>query len=211
MVIVRIAPEVTEQQRSNPRFIQLLGEAQTFFNCSCLDCFSPKVRDLICLHEGGHSFFAKKAGATDVVFNGPTMKWDYRPERGYDCPSISRSSVEYVLSTDSVLEYFMPCVAGYVCRRELTDSPNDELAISSDIDNARRWFDKHVGTGDKDFDDANFELAIEDAEDAVVKDLRSPAIGRGVRAEAKRFREEIFPAPRLTSGLLRARRLGWMQ
>ena len=204
MVIVKICPSVTAEQRQDARFIKLLGEAQEFFNCSLPNYFTPRVRDLLCLHEGAHVYFAKQVGATNIVRHGPEMMWDERPQ--YDCPAISRSSVEWTLDTDSVMEYFKPCVAGYVCRREISDTPNEAIAIGSDIDGAREWFDEHVGTGDE-----AFNAAVTKAEQAVADDLQSPAVGKEIRAEAKRFQEDIFPTPKLTSGLLRARRLGWAQ
>lgn len=88
----------------------------------------------------------------------------------------------------------------------MSDTPNDAIAIGSDIDGAREWFDEHVGTGDE-----TFNAAVTKAEQAVADDLQSPAVRKEILAEAKRFQEEIFPAPKLTSGLLRARRPGWAQ
>jgi hypothetical protein len=51
---------------------------------------SAKSAMTISLHEEGHAYFAEKAAAADVKFDGLTMYWDSRPQ--YDCPAISRSS-----------------------------------------------------------------------------------------------------------------------
>jgi hypothetical protein len=98
----------------------------------------------------------------------------------------------------------MECVAGYVCRREMSDEPNDGVAINMDVDSARPWYQEHVGGTEQEF-----QKVIVEAEDALLKDLKDTLVRAGVLAEAKRFEKEIFPAPKLTSGLLRARRLGW--
>jgi hypothetical protein len=92
-----------------------------------------------------------------------------------------------------VTDNLKPIVAGYIARREMSTQPNDAIAISSDTDNARRWFDEHVGASDE-----AFQKALKKAEDAVTVDLQSPLIQREVRAEARRFQEEIFPTPQQT-------------
>ena len=205
-ITAKISPTVTTEQRRDARFIRLLKEAQEFFNCNKGCCFTPQYQRLLSLHEGAHAYFAKKAGATDVVFYGPTMMWDYRPQHGYDCPAISRSSTVWTLETDSVADYVKACVAGYVCRREMSDEPNDGVAINMDVDSGRPWYQEHVGGTEKEF-----QKVIVEADRSILADLKSSAVRAEIWAAAKRFEEEIFPAPKLTSGLLRARRLGWIQ
>jgi hypothetical protein len=201
---VKISPTVTQEQRQDPRFIKLLKNAKTFFNCSCVKC--ARQRLLISLHEGGHAYFAKKAGATNIKFCGPTMYWDSRinPETSlpYDCPAISRSSVSWTCPASDI-DNIKVSVAGYVCRRELSELPNDRIAIGSDIAGARDWYLRHIGGTEE-----GFQQLVDDAEKAVTRDLQSSTVREEIWAEAKRFRQEILPAPKLTSGLLRARRLG---
>jgi hypothetical protein len=117
------------------------------------------------------------------------MMWDYRPQHGYDCPAISRSSTVWTLDTDSVIDYVKVCVAGYVCRREVSDEPNDGVAINMDADSARPWYQEHVGGTEKEF-----QKVIVEAELSIVQDLQDTAVRAGVLAEAKRFQREIFPA-----------------
>jgi hypothetical protein len=201
---VKISPTVSEHQRRDPRFIKLLKDAEGFFNCSKPCCFSSKCQQLLSLHEGAHAFFAKKAGASDIEFHGPQMMWDYRPKYGYDCPAISRASTVWTLDTDSAIDYVKASVAGYVCRREMSDTPNDSVAITLDIDFARDWYQKRVGGTE-----AEFQKVIVEAERSILQDLKDPAVQAGVLAEAYRFQNEIFSRRKLTSAVLRARRLGW--
>jgi hypothetical protein len=206
---VKISPTVTAEQRQDPRFVKLLKDTEMFVNCSCSKC--TRWKQLISLHEAAHAYYAKKAGASEIMFYGPTMYWDSRinPKTGqpYDCPSISRSAVGWICGENtSAVDNIKVSVAGYIVRREMSEEQNDEIAISMDIDGARGRFDLHFGTGDEDF-----KKCVHEAEETVIKDLQSPAVRKEIWAEAKRFQREIFPAPKLTSGLLRARRLGWMQ
>jgi hypothetical protein len=205
MSIVKISPTVTLTQRNDSRFVQLLRQAEEFFNCRKQCCFNAQLRENLCLHEGAHAYFARKAGATNITFHGPEMFWDSRPE--YDCPAISKSSVSWDEPTSGFdVVAAKAHIAGFVCRREMTDSPNDAVSIGMDLATCRERFDRYIGTGD----DA-FKRFTGDAERLLLADLRSPSIRQEIWAEAKRFEKQIFPAPKLTSGLLRARRLGWMQ
>ena len=77
------------------------------------------------------------------------------------------------------------------------------IAVLKDIEGARDWFERCVGTGDE-----SFKSVVAEAEKAVTNDLHSPATREEIWKEARRFQQEIFPAPRLTKALLRARRLG---
>ncbi len=196
---VKISPTVTEEQRQDTRFIKLLQNAKTFFNCSCVKCARLKL--LIGLHEGAHAYFARRAGAIKIEFHGPEMYWDSRPQ--YNQPAISRSSVTWTDPNGFNNVTAKADLAGFVCRREMTDSPNDEIAIERDLAHCRARFDKHIGGEDK-----AFKLFVAEAERLLLEDLKSPFIREEIWAEAKRFEKEIFPAPKLTSGLLRARRLG---
>lgn len=96
----------------------------------------------------------------------------------------------WTLDTNSVNDYVKACVAGYVCRREMSDEPNDGVAIDMDVDSARPWYQIHVGGTEE-----AFQKVIVEAEDVVVKDLKDTAARAGVLAEANRFEREIFPAP----------------
>ncbi len=171
-----------------------------FVNCPCSKC--TRWKQLTSLHEAAHAYYAEKAGASDIKFYGPTMYWDSRinPKTGqpYDCPSISRSAIGWIYGENtSAIDNIKASVAGYIVRREMSEEPNDEIAISMDIDGARDWFDRHVGTGDEDF-----KKCIAEAEEAVLEDLQSPAVKKEIWAEAHRFQQEIFPAPKRTSKTL---------
>ncbi|VVB53001.1 Uncharacterised protein [uncultured archaeon] len=204
MNLVKISPTVTAAQRYDPRFTKLLKQSEAFFNCRKPCCFGEKFRAMLCLHEGAHAYFARKAGATNIVFHGPEMFWDSRPE--YNRPAISKSSVSWDEPVGGFTgETAKADLAGFICRREMTDSPNDEIAISSDIATCRGRFDRYIGTGDE-----AFKKLLKDVEAALLVDLKSPSIRAEIWAEAKRFEKQIFPAPKLTSDMLRAKRLGWM-
>jgi hypothetical protein len=197
-VIIAISDTVSEQQRLDPLFQKLLKESEAFFNSPGRD--HDKL--MLGLHEGGHAYFAAKSGATNIRFYGPTMHWDSRPQ--YDCAAISRSSIRWTPSVGgSIVDSVKPHIGGYICRRELSGSPNDQIAIEMDLQSCRNWFDRNVGTGDE-----AFKIAIAGAEAEILFDLKSQSVVNGIWAEAHRFVQEIFPAPKLTSAILRARRLG---
>jgi hypothetical protein len=196
---IKISPTVTQEQRQDPRFVKLFENDEASFNCSCAK--HARVKSLISLHEGAHAYFAKKVGLTGIKFYGPTMHWDSRPK--YDCPAMSRSSVSWKEPNGFDVVVAKACLGGFICRREMTDSPNDAVAIEKDLARCRVRFDKHIGGGDE-----AFKLFVADAERLLLEDLKSPSVKDEIWAEAKRFEKEIFPAPKLTSGLLRARRLG---
>jgi SEC-C motif len=183
-VKIAIDPSVTEEQRCDPRFWKLLADAETFFNSQ----ENNHYKFLLALHECAHSFWAKRSGATSIRHRGPTMIWDTRPK--YNCPAISKSSTAWTPAVgSSVVANLKANIAGYVCRRELTDSPNDHIAIERDLQDARNWFDRHVGTGD----DA-FKAAIAEAEAEILLDLKSQSVVDEIWSEAKRFVEEVFQA-----------------
>lgn len=89
------------------------------------------------------------------MFYGPTMYWDSRinPETSlpYDCPSISRSSVGWTRTDAPVVDTIKASVAGYVCRRELSELPNDQITVGSDIAGAPDWYKRHIGGTDEEF------------------------------------------------------------
>jgi hypothetical protein len=203
MLIVKISPTVTTAQRSDPRFIVLLRQSQTFFNCRKQCCFNATFREDLCLHEGAHAYFARKAGATYIKFHGPEMFWDARPE--FNCPAISKSSVSWDEPDGFSVETAKADLAGFICRRVMTETPNDEIAIGADLAVCRERFDRYIGGGD----DA-FNSFIGHAERSILTDLKSPKVQQEIRQMGKQFEREIFPAPELTSEMLRASRLGWM-
>jgi hypothetical protein len=183
--LVAIDSSVTEQQRNAPRFKLLHQQAEEFFN----DPRSDRYKLLLGLHEaGGHAFFAKKANATGIRFRGPTMFWDYRPPK-YDLPAISRSATIWTpeLNCEPLAE-MKAHIAGYIVRRELSGSPNDAIAIESDLDGCRNWYEKNVGG-----DEAAFSSAVAEAERELLIDLRSPKTRREIWNESRRFVAVIFP------------------
>jgi hypothetical protein len=182
--IVQIDPSVTQEQFEDPRFQELLREFEESYNAPDSDLFKL----LIGLHESGHAYFARKAGATNVRYRPPTLMWDYRPPK-YDCPAISRAATIYVLPADCTLVNRMKAsIAGYICRRELSGWPNDLTAIESDLDSCRNWYANNVGG-----EEAAFNAAVQDAGRELLIDLRSPKTRREIWEEARRVVAEIFP------------------
>jgi hypothetical protein len=182
--IVRIDPSVTPEQRNDPRFKQLHQQAEEFFN----DPRSDQYKLLLGLHEAGHFFFARQAGATNIRYRGPTMFWDYRPPK-YDLPAISRSATIWTPAPncESIAE-IKAHIAGYIVRREMSGWPNDTTAIESDLDGCRNWYENNFGG-----DEAAFNAAVGEAEHEILIDLRSPKTRREIWDEARRFVAVIFP------------------
>lgn len=182
---VAIDSSVTELQRNDPRFKLLHQQAEEFFN----DPRSDQYKLLLGLHEaGGHGFFARKANATRIRFRGPTMFWDYRPPK-YDLPAISRSATIWTpVPNCEPLAEMKAHIAGYIVRRELSGSPNDAVAIESDLDGSRNWYENNVRG-----DEVTFNAAVAEAEREILVDLRSPKIRREIWDEARKFVSEIFP------------------
>jgi hypothetical protein len=200
-IIIKISDTVTAEQRLDPRFQQFLKDSESFWNdpLRCTDDFKL----MLGLHEAGHAYFARRSGATNIRFYGPTIHWDSRPQ--YDCPAISRSSCGWTPAIGgSVVDHVKARIGGFICRRELSGFPNDQIAIDMDLRGARQCFDEYIGTGDE-----AFKAALQDAERGILEDLRSPTVILEIWAEARRVVREIFPAPKLTSAILKARRLGW--
>ena len=141
---------VAAAQRADPRFIELLKNSEAFFNCRMQCCFNDKFRSLLCLHEGAHGYFAREVGARNIKFHGPEMFWDSRPE--YDCPAISKSSLSWDEPRGGFdAEVAKANLAGFICRREMSDTPNDEIAISADFAVSRERFNRHIGAGEDAF------------------------------------------------------------
>jgi hypothetical protein len=179
--IIEIGDSVTPEQRNDPRFKKLLQDCEGTFNASDSDLFKL----LIALHEAGHGYFARKSGATKIRYFGPKMVWNSR----YNRPEIHRSSTEWTPAAGrSTVLQIKPQIAGFICRRELSGFPNDEVAIKIDVELCRDWFDKHVGTGE-----GAFNAVLRDAEREILVDLRSPKTRREIWGEARRFDDEIFP------------------
>jgi hypothetical protein len=173
MLIVKISPTVTTAQRSDPRFILLLRQSQLFFNCREQCCFNATFREDLCLHEGAHAYFARKAGATNIEFHGPEVFWDSRPE--FDCPATSKSSVSWDEPVGGFsVETAKADLAGFICRRVMTDTPNDEIAIGADLAVCRERFDRYIGSSD----DA-FKHFIGDAK-VPSSPTRNSAVGKAV-------------------------------
>jgi hypothetical protein len=185
MPIVKISPAVTPAQREDPRFKELLRQSESFFNSPYR--FNAKFREHLCLHEGAHAYFARLAGAINIVFHGPTLLWDSRPQ--YNCPAISKSGVSW---NDPPAGFSLQAakadIAGFICRREMTDNPNDQTAIQMDISTCRDAFDRSIGSGD-----AAFAAFLEQAEQSILQDLKSPLVQQQIWAEARRFEAAVFP------------------
>jgi hypothetical protein len=177
-----IDPSVTPEQQQDLRFKKLLRDVQYFFNSREND----RYKLMLGLHEAGHIYYAKLAGATDIKKYGPRMMWDSRPQ--YNCPAISRSSVGWIPYGGFTLANLKADIAGYIVRRELSGKPNDHIAIERDLHGARERFDEHVGTGD----DA-FNGLVAKAEAEILIDLRNPAIRHAIWEEARLFLREVFP------------------
>jgi hypothetical protein len=92
---------------------------------------------------------------------------------------------------------------GIIFRAILSDKPNDEVAAWSDMTAARRWYQEHV-----ELDENAFLCSIETARQEIIEDLKSVEFRELVSDTAKEFEKAVFPAPKLTSGMLRARRRG---
>jgi len=196
-MIVQIDPSVTEQQRNDQRFQNLHRNATEFFNSAD---FIQQERHLTSLHEAGHIVFARRIRAADIEFHPPTMVWDNRPE--YDCPAISKGSVSWATPPDCpVIDALKAHIAGYVVR-EAIGSPNDDVAIGSDLDGAKDYFDAIGGNAQ------DFESAVEQAKQEILEDLQNPLVTAEIYAAAKEFQQAIFPDPKLTREILRRRRLG---
>ncbi len=52
---------------------------------------------------------------------------------------------------------------------------------------------------------------VEKARQEIIQDLKSPEFVKLAWDTAKEFQQAIFPVPKLTSEMLRAQRLAWMQ
>ncbi|MGD0908540.1 MAG: SEC-C metal-binding domain-containing protein [Candidatus Acidiferrales bacterium] len=179
---INIHPSVTPEQLRDPRFQKLLRDAEVFFN-------SPKndnYKLMLGLHEAGHAYFARRSGATNIRHYGPKMIWDSRPQ--YDCPAISKSSTAWTPAPGgSIVDSLKANIGGYICRRKLSDDPNDQTAIEMDLYSAREWFDKNVGTGDE-----AFKAAIAEAEAEILVDLKSESVVAEIWDAANRFVKEVF-------------------
>lgn len=183
-IVVEISPSVTAKQRNDGRFIKLHAESEWYFNSPY---FTAKERRSLVLHEAGHIVYARLAGAENVKFFGPEMFWDHRPELGYDSPAISKCSVEWCLPecttpTDAV----NACVASFIIR-EVLDTPNDEVAISSDLDRARDEYLRFGGAPDE------FDRTVEKARGEILAYLRNPEFVRRINETATEFADAVFP------------------
>jgi hypothetical protein len=186
---VKIDPSVTPEQQRDPRFLQLWRDTEIIFNSP--DHLHYKV--MLGLHEAGHLTYARRAGATNIQRFGPVMHWDTRPQ--YDCPAISRSSVSWTPAIGvSVVAQIKGHIGGFICRREMSDQPNDPIAVEMDLHSCRQWFDENVRTGDD-----VFKVAVAEAEAEILLDLESESVVDEIWAETQTFVEEVFqpePAPK---------------
>jgi hypothetical protein len=203
-ITVKISPTLTEEQQKDPRFKEALREATAFFNSP--NRFTKKFRSLLCLHEAGHVVYARRAGCTNIRFHGPMMTWcPGCPLCAGNSPSVSKSSVSWTYPPNcDVTAALKAQIGGIVFREVLSDAPNDAAAISKDMDAARTWYQEKVGVNDN-----MFEFSVEIARQEIIKDLRSPEFQQLAWDTAREFEKEIFPAPKLTSAMLRAKRLKW--
>jgi SEC-C motif len=183
---IKIDPSVTPAQQRDPRFQKLLADAEDFFNNPINNSYKLKLG----LHEAGHAYFAKRTGATNITFHGPTMYFDDRPQ--YRCPAISKSSVGWTPNPSArVVDNLKAHIGGFIVRREMS-MPNERIAIEMDLQGAREWFDESIGTGD-----GAFKTAIAEAEAEILLDLKSKAVVRELWGEARKFVEEVFQMTRV--------------
>jgi len=148
--------------------------------------------------------YARRLGV-EPVFYGPMMMWDTRPE--YDRPAISKSSVEFDNPVNATLTAMLKAnIAGFVFREQVSDSPNDEIAIGVDMQAARQCYAAYGGRTEE-----GFQRAVAEARQEIVDELRSLEFQKLVWETAKEFGQTVFPAPKLTSSGLKARRLSWAQ
>jgi hypothetical protein len=208
MITVKISNTLTEAQREDPRFKIALQHATFFFNSPVH--FTKEFRSLLCLHEAGHIVYARRAGATDIRFHGPMMRFcDGCPDPV--CTSnpfgVSKSSVSWTFPPNcDVIAAIKADTASFIFREVLTDTKNDEAAIFSDMQTARKDYEKHRGEGEKDF-----LCCVETARQEILKDLGSPEFVKLAWDTADEFRREVFPIQKVTAASLRAKRLGWLQ
>jgi hypothetical protein len=187
-IIIKISPTVTVGQRQDPRFQRAHRDATNFFNSPAH--FTAKFRAALCCHEAGHITYARLAGATDVTFHGPQMTWCYGCTgcNGNE-PSIFRSAVGWTLPPDcDPILALKANLGGIVFRERLTDMPNDEAAVESDMEGARKWWYEYVG------DENTFVLSVEAAREEIIKDLRSPGFRRSAWDTSREFEQAIFPS-----------------
>jgi hypothetical protein len=201
-ITINISPTVTREQQQDPRFQASLEATKRYFNSPD---FRKKYRRLLCLHEAGHIVYARRAGATDVKFHGPTMYWcSGCPACPGDTPSVSKSMVSWTSPPDCGVTAELKSHIGGIVFRELSGEPNDEAGKWSDMKNAREWYQEHVG-----LDEKAFLQAVLDARKEIIQDLKSVEFQKLVSDTAEEFGRAIFPAPKVTAATLRARRLGW--
>jgi hypothetical protein len=120
------------------------------------------------------------------------MMWDTRPQ--YNKPAISRAATicdtRALESIEDVGLVMKASVGGFVFREVLTDSPNDRIAIESDLHSARDWYQEPIG-----LDEACFLLHIKTAKNSVRTDLKNPTFVKLAWDTAREIEETIFPQP----------------
>ena len=199
---VSISETVTAEQRIDPAFIKLHKESEAFLNSTA---FTARYRRKLSLHEGAHAYYARRANAINIKYRGPMMTWHAK----LDCPFIVRASVDYTLPvTVTPIEAIKVCIAGFVLP-EYYGTPNEPISIEGDMDRAKRWFAELVG-GTKE----EFETEFLNAKAEILAEILIPSVQEGIVAEMTRFLSEVFPVPtppraKLTSAVLRAKRMGW--
>lgn len=181
---VKAAPDVTVAQLQDPRFLKLWQDSERGLNDKR---DGARLRELISLHEAGHVIYARRLGV-EPKFHPPVMMWDSRPQ--YNCPAISRASTSWTLpnsETADITAVLKAHIGGFVFRERLSDTPNDEIAIGSDLDGARVFYTQRVGgTGE------DFQKAIAEAKAQILVELQSPAFREEVWSVAKEFEREAF-------------------
>jgi len=205
MITVKVSPTLSAEKLRDPRFQEAIRTANAFFNSPQ---FTTKYRDLLCLHEVGHIVYARRAGCTNIRSYGPMMYWcDGCPLCAGNTPSVSKSSVSWTFPPNCDATSALKAeIGGIVFREILSDTPNDEAAIFSDMKAARQWFQEHVG-----LDEEAFEASVAIARAEILDDLKSYQFRELAFGTAREFQREVFPTPRLTASGLRSKRLGWMQ
>jgi hypothetical protein len=126
-----------------------------------------------------------------------------------DCPFIVRASVDFTFPvTVPPIEAIKACIAGFVLP-EYYGRPNEPISVEGDMASAKRWFDELVGGTEEEF-----QKEFDKAKAEILAEILILSVQEGIVAEMARFLREIFPLPtppraKLTSAMLRVRRMGW--
>ena len=162
--------EVPIDRQSDPRFIEF---------CARIQNSDPRQITATCVHEAAHGIYMRRAGAIDLKRRGIVVGYDSQQDDFFISPAAVAPVFPkpWKARLDAVARYY---AAGGVAMRRLTT-------------------ETHTGD-EKDFDDfcgfcndyfpqeaANAARRWREGQDAVQRDLRTPAFRQEVWAEARQF------------------------